>query len=466
MNPETPPGDSVPSASAVPAGMEWNDGFQEVVEWIEEGNRCLFVTGKAGTGKSTLLQHIKRNVLGQAVVLAPTGVAAVHVGGQTIHSFFRFPPHVLFPEAVARLGGGPVYRKLRTVIIDEISMVRADVIDAIDIYLRRHGPDPHLPFGGVQMVFFGDLHQLPPVVSPHEMEAFQSIYESPWFFKAKVFSRLPFDRVHLKKVYRQKEKGFLSLLNAIRTGEAEEEELAALNGRLDKAWQPTEEEPCITLTSTNVAADRVNARKLDELPAHLAMYAANVQGEFEPRAFPTDEPLALRVGAQVMFLKNHSQGFWVNGTLGVVVGMDAEAIWVDIPSRTGFDGREDGRDQARENRGRNLDPHAGPIGAYRVEKAVWESVRYGLDAATGRVVPRPVGRFTQFPLKLAWAMTIHKSQGKTFDRVIIDLGQGAFAHGQSYVALSRCTTLEGITLRRAVTGRDLMVDPEVREFLS
>ena len=446
--------------------MEWNDGFQEVVECIEEGIPCLFVTGKAGTGKSTLLQHIKRNVLGQAVVLAPTGVAAVHVGGQTIHSFFRFPPHVLFPEAVARLGGGAVYRKLRTVIIDEISMVRADVIDAIDIFLRRHGPDPQLPFGGVQMVFFGDLHQLPPVVSPHEMEAFQSIYESPWFFKAKVFSRLPFDRVHLKKVYRQKEKGFLSLLNAIRTGEAEEEELHSLNGRLDKAWQPTEEEPCITLTSTNVAADRVNARKLDELPTHLAMYAANVQGEFEPRAFPTDEPLALRVGAQVMFLKNHSQGFWVNGTLGVVVGMDAEAIWVDIPSRTGFDGGEDGRDQNRENRGRNLDPHAGPIGAYRVEKAVWESVRYGLDAATGRVVPRPVGRFTQFPLKLAWAMTIHKSQGKTFERVIIDLGQGAFAHGQSYVALSRCTTLEGITLRRAVTGRDLMVDPEVREFLS
>jgi ATP-dependent DNA helicase PIF1 len=466
MNPETSPGGAVPAGAPISSGMEWNDGFQEVVEWIEEGNRCLFVTGKAGTGKSTLLQHIKRNVLGQAVVLAPTGVAAVHVGGQTIHSFFRFPPHVLFPEAVARLGGGAVYRKLRTVIIDEISMVRADVIDAIDIFLRRHGPDPQLPFGGVQMVFFGDLHQLPPVVSPHEMEAFQSIYESPWFFKAKVFSRLPFDRVHLKKVYRQKEKGFLSLLNAIRTGEAEEEELHSLNGRLDKAWQPTEEEPCITLTSTNVAADRVNARKLDELPTHLAMYAANVQGEFEPRAFPTDEPLALRVGAQVMFLKNHSQGFWVNGTLGVVVGMDAEAIWVDIPSRGNLDGSEDGREQSRENRGRNLDPHAGPIGAYRVEKAVWESVRYGLDAATGRVVPRPVGRFTQFPLKLAWAMTIHKSQGKTFERVIIDLGQGAFAHGQSYVALSRCTTLEGITLRRAVTGRDLMVDPEVREFLS
>jgi ATP-dependent DNA helicase PIF1 len=435
--------------------MEWNDGFQEVVDTIKEGNPCLFVTGKAGTGKSTLLQHIKRTVLAQAVVLAPTGVAAVHVGGQTIHSFFRFPPHVLFPEAVARMGGGILYRKLHTVIIDEISMVRADVIDAIDIFLRRHGPEPHLAFGGVQMIFFGDLHQLPPVVSPHEMEAFQSIYESPWFFKAKVFSRMPFDRVQLKKVYRQKEKGFVSLLNAIRTGEAEEEELHSLNGRLDKAWQPTEEEPCITLTSTNVAADRVNARKLDELPTNLAMYAATVQGEFEPRAFPTDEPLALRVGAQVMFLKNHSQGFWVNGTLGTVVGMDAEAIWVDVPSREG-----------RETRGGNLDPYAGPIGALRVEKAVWESVRYGLDAATGRVVPRSVGRFTQFPLKLAWAMTIHKSQGKTFERVIIDLGQGAFAHGQSYVALSRCTTLEGITLRRAVTGRDLMVDPEVREFLS
>ncbi|MEO6097684.1 MAG: AAA family ATPase [Fibrobacteria bacterium] len=442
----------IPEESAAPESMEWNDGFQEVVEWIEEGNRCLFVTGKAGTGKSTLLQHIKKTVIGKAVVLAPTGVAAVHVGGQTIHSFFRFPPHVLFPEAVSRMGGGAVYRKLRTVIIDEISMVRADIIDAMDMFLRRHGPESHLPFGGVQMVFFGDLHQLPPVVSPHEMEAFQSLYESPWFFKAKVFSRLPFDRVHLKKVYRQKEKGFISLLNAIRTGEAEEDELVALNGRLDKVWQPGEDEPCITLTSTNVAADRVNARKLDELPAHLALFKAHVQGEFDARAFPTDEPLALRVGAQVMFLKNHSQGNWVNGTLGVVVGMDSEAVWVDIPSRGG--------------RGGNLDPDAGPVGAMRVEKAVWDSVRYGLDPETGRVVPKPVGRFTQFPLKLAWAMTIHKSQGKTFDRVIIDLGQGAFAHGQSYVALSRCTTLEGITLRRALSGRDLMVDPEVREFLS
>ncbi len=442
------PGESQPAPDG---GMEWNDGFQEVMEWIEEGNRCLFVTGKAGTGKSTLLQHIKRTVLGKAVVLAPTGVAAVHVGGQTIHSFFRFPPHVLFPDAVERLGGGAVYRKLRTVIIDEISMVRADIIDAMDIFLRRHGPESQLPFGGVQMVFFGDLHQLPPVVSPHEMEAFQSLYESPWFFKAKIFSKLPFDRVNLKKVYRQKEKGFLSLLNAIRTGEAEEEELVSLNGRMDKTWQPSEDQPCITLTSTNVAADRVNARKLDELPTHLAMYAALVQGEFEARAFPTDEPLALRVGAQVMFLKNHPAGNWVNGTLGVVAAMDSEAIWVDIPSRGG--------------RGGNVDPDAGPIGALRVEKAVWESVRYGLDPATGRVVPKPVGRFTQFPLKLAWAMTIHKSQGKTFERVIIDLGQGAFAHGQSYVALSRCTTLEGITLRRALSGRDLMVDPEVREFL-
>jgi ATP-dependent DNA helicase PIF1 len=284
------------------------------------------------------------------------------------------------------------------------------------------------------------------------MEAFQSLYESPWFFKAKVFSKLPFDRVHLKKVYRQKEKGFISLLNAIRTGEAEEDELVALNGRLDKVWQPGEDEPCITLTSTNVAADRVNARRLDELPSHLALFKAHVQGEFDARAFPTDEPLALRVGAQVMFLKNHPQGHWVNGTLGVVVGMESEAVWVDIPSRGG--------------RGGNLDPDAGPIGAMRVEKAVWDSVRYGLDPETGRVVPKPVGRFTQFPLKLAWAMTIHKSQGKTFDRVIIDLGQGAFAHGQSYVALSRCTTLEGITLRQALSGRDLMVDPEVREFLS
>lgn len=447
--------------------IEWNDGFQEAQEWIESGCKCLFVTGKAGTGKSTLLQHLKRSILSKAVVLAPTGVAAVHVGGQTIHSFFRFPPHVLFPEAVARLGGGKIYRKLTTVIIDEISMVRADVIDAIDLFLRNHGPDAHAPFGGVQMIFFGDLHQLPPVVSPHEGEAFHSLYESPWFFKAKVFSRLPFDRVDLRKVYRQKEQTFLSLLNAIRTGEAEEEDLERLNSRTVAPEKPlpfradpfddtgpdeADPLPVITLTSTNAAADRVNHRMLDGLPTHLALYKAQVQGAFDPKSYPTDEPLALKVGAQVMLLKNHAQGWWVNGTLGTVAGLEADAIWVDVPSMGG--------------RGGNQDPMAGPLGAVRVERATWESVRYAPDPATGRPVPKPVGRFTQFPLKLAWAMTIHKSQGKTFDRVVIDLGSGAFAHGQSYVALSRCRTLDGITLRRPLSGRDLLLDPEVREFLA
>src|SRR5690606_31906713 len=205
------------------------------------------------------------------------------------------------------------------------------------------------------------------------------------------------------------------------------------------SFQPPDAEPCVTLTATNVSADRVNARRLDALPSHLALYAAQVQGEFEPRAFPTDEPLGLTVGAQVLFLKNHPQGLWENGTLGVVAAMGGDVVWVDIPGR---------------ERGGNVDPEAGPLGAMRVEKASWESVRYVLDPETGRVVPKPVGRFTQFPLKLAWAMTIHKSQGKTFDRVIIDLGQGAFAHGQSYVALSRCRTLEGIFLRRPLSGRD------------
>jgi ATP-dependent DNA helicase PIF1 len=425
--------------------MEWNDGFQEVQELIQEGRPCLFVTGKAGTGKSTLLQHLKRFVIGKAVVLAPTGVAAVHVGGQTIHSFFRFPPQVLFPEAVDRQGGGAIYRKLSIVIIDEISMVRADILDAMDIFLRRHGPEPGQPFGGVQMVFFGDLHQLPPVVSPHEMEAFRSLYESPWFFKANVFSQISFDRVELKKVYRQKEKSFLALLNAVRGGEADPEDLEALNVRMDTAYQPDDRDPSITLTATNMAADRVNARRLEELSSHLALYPALLKGEFDIRAFPTDQALGLKVGAQVMFLRNHAQGQWVNGTLGVIVAMESESIWVDIPGRV---------------------PIPGALGSVRVERATWESVRYGLDPATGRPTPKTVGWFTQFPLKLAWAMTIHKSQGKTFERVIIDMGSGAFAHGQSYVALSRCTTLEGITLRKRLSERDLLLDPEVREFLA
>ena len=450
------------------SGMEWNDSFQEAQEWIESGCRCLFVTGKAGTGKTTLLTHLKRKVLNKAVVLAPTGVAAVHVGGQTIHSFFRFPPHVLFPETVARLGGGRIYRKLSTLIIDEISMVRADIIDAIDQFLRMHGPEANEPFGGVQMIFFGDLHQLPPVVSPHEGEAFGSLYESPWFFKARVFNQLPFDKVELRKVYRQKEQSFLALLNAIRTGEAEAEDLDALNTRAEKPADPLArpmglarqaeaaenaepEAPVITLTSTNAAADRVNGRMLENLSAPLALFKSQVAGDFDARIFPTDEPLGLKVGAQVMLLKNHPQGMWVNGTLGTVAAMEPDWIWVDIPGLV---------------KGANLDPEAGPLGAVRVERAMWESVRYSLDAETGKPTPRPVGRFTQFPLKLAWAMTIHKSQGKTFDRVIIDLGNGAFAHGQSYVALSRCRTLEGITLKRPLQSKDLVLDPEVREFMA
>jgi len=424
--------------------LDWNNEFQEVLEWIEEGRRCLFVTGKAGTGKSTLLQHIKKQVLGKAIVLAPTGVAAVHVGGQTIHSFFRFPPQVLFPDRIKTQGGGAIFRKLRTIIIDEISMVRADVIDAMDIFLSNHGPEPGLPFGGVQMVFFGDLHQLPPVVAPHEVEAFQTLYESPWFFKAKVFYKLPFERIELKKVYRQKEKSFLSLLNLVRSGEAEREDLNSLNTRCDIDYQPTLEAPSITLTATNLAADRVNTSRLQSLSTSLALFPATLQGEFDARIFPTDHPLALKVGAQVMFLKNNSQGPWVNGTLGVVTAMDPEAIWVDIPGRT---------------------PIPGTLGSVKVEKATWESIRYHLDPATGRPTPKTVGRFQQFPLKLAWAMTIHKSQGKTFDRVIIDMGSGAFAHGQSYVALSRCTTLDGITLRKPLSERDILLDPEVQEFL-
>lgn len=432
------PADNAPAD--LPPSLEWNDGFQEVVEWLEEGRRCLFVTGKAGTGKSTLLRHIRRRIIGKAVVLAPTGVAAVHVGGQTIHSFFRFPPHVLFPATVATFRGGSLYQKLRTIIIDEISMVRADVIDAMDLFLRKFGPEPGLPFGGVQMIFFGDLHQLPPVVSPHEIEAFRTLYESPWFFKANVFSRQRFERITLKKIYRQKEKNFISLLNAVRNGEAEEEDLTALNTRTDKTFKPAEGDPHITLTSTNAAADRVNLGKLDALTTPLALFPARIEGEFDQKSFPTDQHLALKIGAQVMFLKNHPEGLWVNGTLGIVASHNMDEIWVDIPSH----------------------PH-GPV---RVERAQWESVRYALDPATGAVVPKPVGRFTQFPLKAAWAMTIHKSQGKTFDKVVIDMGQGAFAHGQSYVALSRCTTLEGITLRRPLSGRDLMLDPEVGEFLS
>ena len=436
--------------------MEWNSDFQEVRERIELGDPCLFISGKAGSGKSTLLQYLKQEIIPDAVVLAPTGVAAMQVGGQTLHSFFRFPPQVLFPEKIEKLNGATIYRKLSVLIVDEISMVRSDLIDAMDQFLKRHGPEVGRPFGGVQMLFFGDLHQLPPVVAPHEAGAFATLYESPWFFKAKVFSKLPFEKITLHKVYRQKEKSFLHLLNAIRQGEADEEDLAALNKRwienpeFKKGWEESENisANAITLSSTNLSADRINTHRLENLDTPMSIYPALLKGEFDLRIFPTENPLALKVGAQVMFIKNHAQKLWVNGTIGIVTALEEEAVWVEIKVDVGGKEMIEGLPELM-----------------RVERVTWDSLRYVLDPASGKPKAKTIGHFTQFPLKLAWAITIHKSQGKTFDKVIIDLGRGAFAHGQSYVALSRCRTLAGITLNQCLTERDLVLDPEVREFL-
>jgi ATP-dependent exoDNAse (exonuclease V) alpha subunit len=425
--------------------IDINDRFRHALHVMEYTNRCLFITGKAGTGKSTLLSHFCARTNKRPVVLAPTGVAALNVRGQTIHKFFHFYIDVT-PDKIRRRQVKPrtpkLYKKLKTIIIDEVSMVRADMLDCIDEFLRLYGPDESQPFGGVQMIFVGDLYQLPPVVSRDSEEIFSEHYETPYFFSARCLREADFTIVELDKIYRQKEQKFVDLLNRIRTDSADDEDIAHLNTRFNPHYQPNPKEFFINLTTTNRKADEINAHHLAALPAKMHSTNAIVSGDFGKEFFPTAPELQFKLGAQIMLINNDSQGRWVNGSIGVI-----EAV------------KRDENDRAYINV-RLTDEHD----RVAVYPHTWEVYRYGLDG--GEITANSVGSFTQFPFRLAWAVTIHKAQGKTFDHVMIDIDRGTFAAGQMYVALSRCTSFEGIVLKTRIARQHIRTDARIVEFLA
>lgn len=422
-----------------------SDDFRYALDALEKENASMFITGKAGTGKSTLLQLFRNSTRKKTAVLAPTGVAALNVQGQTIHSFFGFPPRVITPSEAAHKTSRKdllrLYKSLQVVIIDEISMVRADVLDGIDRFLRINREN-YKPFGGVQMVFFGDLFQLPPVVTKDPLEAayFQDYYQSPYFFSAKIFQDPDFQMqtLELRKVYRQESRHFLRLLEAVRLNRVDFDDLEDLNERYEPDSQVSEH--YITLSARNATADRINQNELNALKEKEFEFLAEIKGVFDPVLYPTELALRLRKGAQVMFIRNdNEERQFVNGTIGKVISLDAETIVVETEE---FGGKK-----------RKIE----------VPKVEWEIIRYR-PGISGTIETEIVGSFTQYPLKLAWAITIHKSQGKTFDRVMIDLGGGAFEHGQLYVALSRCRTLEGVILKQKLRFQDVITDNRVVEF--
>lgn len=410
---------------------------------VEDTDNSIFITGRAGTGKSTLLRVLTRTSKKKIVVLAPTGIAALNVKGQTIHSFFKFKPAFLSKSDVKRRRQNKIYNTPDVIVIDEISMVRADMLDNIDLFLRLNRNNP-LPFGGVQMVFIGDLYQIPPVVSTEFEKKFVSEnYESPFFFSADVLNSQDFEysMVELTQIYRQTKMGFIRILESIRMNEMDWDLLNELNER----HNPEEIKPgyYITLSARNHQADRINFNKLKELEGQVYTYDAMVKGNFPINTLPTDYTLSLKVGAQVMFIRNDNQKRYVNGTIGIVKHLEPDKVVVEVMSEAG----------------EKMD--------IQVENEEWESIKYVMDTQDPKTIKQEViGTFSQYPLKLAWAITIHKSQGKTFDNIIIDLGnRGAFASGQTYVALSRCTDLEGIVLKTKIRPQDIIVDNRIVDFL-
>ncbi len=417
--------------------------FNKVLDLMENTQEHIFLTGRAGTGKSTLLKYFLAHTAKNVVVVAPTGIAAINVGGQTIHSFFGFPPYPVHPDHIRKRKNRKLYQSIDTIVIDEISMVRADLLDGIDYFMRINSSKDHrsLPFGGVQMIFIGDLFQLPPVVATEiEKQLFTWLYDTPFFYSANCLYDIPVNYFELTHVFRQKDRSFLSLLDAIRTKEIQEYELNELNSRYNYSFRPEENKYYITLAARNRIADRINNQHLNQLETPIFYYEGEITGDFDPKAIPNDIDLSLRVGAQVMFIKNDVKNFnWVNGTIGKVIFLDNETVSVKVVD-------EDGEK------------------VFNVEREQWDIVKYIYNEEKSKIDTKIIGTFKQYPLKFAWAITIHKSQGKTFERVIIDIGRGAFSPGQIYVALSRCTTLEGIVLRQPIRYRDIIVDERVVNF--
>jgi ATP-dependent exoDNAse (exonuclease V) alpha subunit len=428
--------------------IDINPQFQKALDMMEKSTKHLLITGKAGTGKTTLLNHFRNSTRKNVLVAAPTGTAAVNINGDTIHSLFGFDPSITVAKAKDMVKEGHFRKRkllmnIDTLIIDEISMVRADLMDCIDIILRGVRSNYEI-FGGVQMIFFGDLFQLPPVVQSEDRAVLRNEYKGVYFFNSHVFEELlsdptakDFQMIELDKIYRQSDTEFIDILNSIRTRTFNMAHLEKLNERVITSLEDVKVPNYIYLSTTNETADTINEQNLNKLRGESKFYKSTISGEYSKDRYPTQVQLELKVGSRIMMLNNEQGGKWINGTLGWVRKLNEESIIVDLDN--GF---------------------TGEISAYS-----WEMYKPEFDEDLRIVVNHVSGSFSQLPVRLAWAITIHKSQGKTFENVVIDFGKFVFSEGQTYVAISRCTSIEGVYLVRPLRSNDIRIDYTVAKFL-